>query len=233
LSWEIAEKVVVADLRRTGLVDQATGLMPTGPISASPTYRTIPAIIYNALPPQLIFLIEQFEQVDLPEQPVGADVPLGSDGSAMILEVVGSVASEPGSWHGTATAVYDRIVPKPFCASGPGEFLLLTGPVDFSTDVNVGSGDHYTFHGRYSGRLQATPVNLVAGDFVPVAAPFRVRVHGEQTGHLGSSDGGIVSRDRRLVRGGGGPEMWTSHLVVPENGRKSFGEREKCIGSAE
>ncbi len=57
LSWELAEQLVTVDLMRTGLLDASAPVTPTAQINPAPTWRTIPAIIYNGLPVELRGLI--------------------------------------------------------------------------------------------------------------------------------------------------------------------------------
>ena len=54
LSWELAQQVVMVDFLRSGLLDPGLPMIPTGPINDAPSFRTIPAMIYNLLPPELI-----------------------------------------------------------------------------------------------------------------------------------------------------------------------------------
>jgi len=227
LSWEIAEQIVAVDLMRTGLLDPSLPAVPSGVISAAPSFRTIPAIIYNGIPGELVALIGG------PPQPVTTDVPIANDGVATILNVAGSVPVAAGSWSRSATVVYDQIVPKPFCSAGPGDFLWVTGPVDFFTDTSVNTEGRYTVHASYDGLLQAVPVDLSSGTPVPVGDPRTVRVDGRQEGFLGEANGRIASRDRRMVRSADGPELWISRLTVPEHGEGMYGVTERCLDSGD
>ncbi len=227
LSWELAEQIVVADLMRTGLLDPTVPMLPTGAISETPSYRTIPAIIYNGLPDELIDLIGG------PPKPVTADVPIPNDGSAMMLNVVGSTPVVPGSWHRTVAVTFDQLVPKPFCSEGPGDFLWVSGPIDLVTDVVINAQGHYTYRSSYVGHLEATPMDISSGIPVPTGEPRKVRVGGRQEGFLSGGGGRIAARDRQMLRSGEGREMWTSRLVVTERGRKTYSARESCLDSDE
>ena len=83
LNWELAEQFVLADFQRSGLLDGALPMIPTGQINDSP-FRTIPAMIYNELPPELRQLING------PPDNVTEDVPIITDGHAMILNLARS-----------------------------------------------------------------------------------------------------------------------------------------------
>jgi hypothetical protein len=79
LSWERAEQVVIADLVRSGLLDAAAPLGTSGVIHTAPTFREIPPVLYNGLPPELVAYIEG------PSPPVSAPVGIRTDGQATIL----------------------------------------------------------------------------------------------------------------------------------------------------
>jgi len=227
LSWELAEQIVVADLVRSGLLDPSVPMQPSGTISATPSFRAIPAVIYNGIPDELIALIGG------PPKPVSQDVPIPSDGSATILNVAGVAPIEPGTWSRSAAVDFEQVVPKPFCVTGPGDFLLVTGPVDFATEVAVEPSGRYSYRSSYDGRLQAIPVDVSSGTPVPIGEPRAVRVDGLQTGFLDDGGGRITAEDRRLVGSGEGPELWASRLVVPEHGQKMHSVREHCLDSDE
>jgi hypothetical protein len=223
LSWELAEQIVVVDLIRTGLLDPDLPMTLSGPISAVPSFRTIPAVIYNGLPDDLIALIGG------PPKPVSEDVPLANDGQATIFNVAGAVPVEPGTWVETAAVGYDQIVPKPFCADGPGDYMHVLGPVDFETTVEVQPDGRYSYRSSYTGRLEAQPLDLSSGVPVPVGDLLIAHVEGFQNGFLDEQHGRILARDKRLVLGGEGPERLFTRLVVSDRGRNEYREREKCI----
>jgi len=227
LSWDVARQIVVADLMRTGLLDGSVPVVPTGAITATPSFRTIPAIIYNGLPDAVIALI------DGPPKPVATDVPITNNGSAMILNVATAAPVERGHWSRSTTVLYDQVVPKPFCSTGPGDYLWVNGPVDFVTDVDVNARGHYTVHSSYVGHLQAVPVDVSSGVPVPIGESRTVRVDGRQEGLLTDSTGRIASRDRRMVHSGDGPELWTSRLVIPESGQPTYRATEHCLDSGD
>jgi hypothetical protein len=223
LSWELAEQIVMVDLMRSGLLDPGLPMLPSGVISDAPSYRSIPAMIYNGLPDELIMLIGG------PPKPVTGDVPLPSDGIATVFNVAGAIPVESGVWTQTETVTYDQTVPKPFCADGPGDFLHVSGPVVFETRTEVHANGRYTYQSGYAGELQAQPLDFSTGVPVPVGEPLLARVNGSQDGFLDPDFGRIASRDRRLVLGGDQPELLFTRLVVPDHGRKIYRSLEHCI----
>lgn len=223
LSWEIAEQLVVADLLRSGLLDADVPMLPTGPINAAPSFRAIPAMIYNLLPPELVAMIGG------PPQPVTDDVPLPSDGQGTLLNLATAATVVPDLYTAAAVVEFDQMVPRPFCAEGPGDWLYVTGPVDFAITVEVDADLHYTVQAQYAGEIMAQPFDLSSGAPVPVGDPFPARVSGLQQGHLGPHTSRILAVDNRLTHELGGPQRLVERLVVPERGRKTYRSQTRCI----
>jgi len=223
LSWEIAEQLVLADLMRTGLLDPDMPMVPTGPINAAPSFRTITAMIYNLLPPELIYVIGG------PPQPVTDDVPLPSDGEGMIVNLAGALPVTPGTYENTTTVVYDQLVPRPFCATGPGDYLYVTGPVDFHVTTTVTANGIFQVSGGYKGEIGAQPMDLSTGVPTPVGLAFTARVDGSHRGQWGAGTARITARDNRLTHEAGGPQKLVEFLTVPEHGEKIYRAQLHCL----
>jgi hypothetical protein len=157
LSWELAEQLVLADLARSGLLDQAVPMAPTGPVNPSP-FRTIPAVVYNGLPVELRMLIGG------PLGDVTEDVPISTDGNAMILNLAGKAARKPGVWVQDFVLNYGQTVPKPFCSSGPTDYVYIQGPVHMFQTVRLNARGVYTSCFAADGDLTVTPVNPFTGE---------------------------------------------------------------------
>jgi hypothetical protein len=163
LSWELAEQLVTADFVRTGLLDPADPVGGTDQITAAP-FRTIPAVIYNGLPAELRAAIGG------PAADQTADVPILNDGHATVLNVAGAVPAQPGIARQDFTIQFDQVIPKPFCATGPADFVLVQGPVrlraEFITDAS--GGFRSEFHAN--ALLQVTPVSSVGAPYTATVA---------------------------------------------------------------
>ena len=220
LSWEVAEQTVVADLVRSGLLDPNLPMEQTGAINAAPGFRTIPAILYNGLPPDLVALIKG------PPQPVTSDVPIGTDGSATVLHLASHVAAVAGTETQDFTLQYQQVVPKPFCSQGPGDGLLLTGPVTFhgvhSTDV---SGS-YSYQSGWTGNLTATPIDLSTQQ--PAGEPFAVQVNNRQRGVMDAASEAVSMQNVGLATEHGGTEFQRSQIRVATPGAKLFLRSTHC-----
>ena len=160
LSWELAEQFVVVDLMRSGLLDGSVPMMPTDPINDSP-FRTIPAVIYNelvkALDPGLIALIGG------PPGPVTEDVPIWTDGTATLLNLANRVEREAGVWCQDLVIEYGLTVPKPFCSSGPYDYVLVEGPVHMHQTTQLTRCGRYMTSFRATGELSVTPIDPMTG----------------------------------------------------------------------
>ena len=153
LSWELAEQFVTVDMLRSGLLDSSVPLSQTGAINPSP-YRSVPAVIYNGLP------VELRAAIGGPTGDVGADVPIATDGHATILNVAGSVPLQPGQAVQDFDLTYGQVIPKPFCATGPLDYVLVQGPVHLHQVVTLAPNGDYRLEFHAAGRLDVTPMDV-------------------------------------------------------------------------
>lgn len=227
LSWELAEDLVMVDMMRSGLLAPDLPMMPTGPINAAPTYRVIRAPIYNGLPASLVALI------DGPPQPVTEDVPLPSDGMGVIFNVAAAAVVTPGEWTQTHTVQYGQLVPRPYCADSPADYLYLTGPVTFALHTSVSASGAYLGYGNYSGTLEVIPMDMSGGSPVPAGEPFKAQVHGWQDGSLDAAGGSIYTIDAKVTNELAGPQLLREERRVPQVGKKFYRGYERCIDPGE
>ncbi|MDX1647380.1 MAG: hypothetical protein R3304_09570 [Longimicrobiales bacterium] len=155
LSWELAEQLIVADLARAGILAAAPAL--TAPITPAPTYRAINPLVFNGLPVGLQVLVAG--QVG----PVSDPVAMVNDGMATILTFARSPEGERMVARRSLVLEFDQTIPKPFCSTGPLDFLKVTGAIQFMQQVVVSAQGNFMtwFHAR--GGLELGPVNPVTG----------------------------------------------------------------------
>ncbi len=223
LSWEIAEQIVIVDMMRAGLLDADVPMLPTGLINDAPSFRSIPVVIYNLLPPELVDLI------DGPPQPVTEDVPLDSDGQGTIFNLATAAPVVTDDYTATTTVQFEQMVPRPFCSEGPGDYLYVTGPVDFTLNVRVNGNQHFSSRADYSGQIMAQPFDLSSGEPVPVGEPFLAKVSGRQQGSMSPHNSNILAIDSRLTREADGPQRFVEQLHVPQFGLKTYRSQTRCI----
>jgi hypothetical protein len=216
LSWELAEQIIVADLVRSGLLDPAHPMDTSDPINPAPGFRTIPSVIYNLLPADLASAIGG------PPQPVSSDVPIKTDGRATILHLANHVTPTAGTLNQQFSFDYQQVIPKPFCSDGPGDGLLVTGPVSILGTHIIGGDGSYSYRSSLSGRLMATPMDLSTNPPKPVGEPFPVQIEDRQSGALAATTDDISGRIVRLATESGGSEFRRLNLRLSTPGPKQL-----------
>lgn len=157
ISWELAEQFVISDFIRSELLHPDIPMIPTEQINEAP-FDAIPAIIYNGLPPELRYTIGG------PMEDVTEDVPIGSDGYAIILNLAGKLEWNYGTFQKDLIIEFDQIIPKPFCSSGPMDYVEVLGPVHMIQTITLNDHGDYHMIFRARGELSVTPVNPLNGE---------------------------------------------------------------------
>jgi hypothetical protein len=190
LSWELAEQLVTFDLTRTGLLGSAPA--PTGLINDAPFYRGIPAAIYNGLPADLRALIGG------PSGDVAADVGIATDGHAMEFVLADRAPEARPNASQRLILQWNQIVPKPFCASGPADYLLVQGPVSLEQTIRTHPDGELRERFSARGTLLAVPVDPLSGQ--PSGVPFRAEVSEDQDSRTTSEGGYLVGlQEQKLL----------------------------------
>ena len=219
LSWELAEQLVTVDLMRTGLLDPANPIGATDQINATP-FRTIPAVIYNGLPGDLRAVIGG------PAADQSTDVPIQNDGHATVFNLAGALAQTSGTAVQDFTIQFNQVIPKPFCATGPTDFVLVQGPVHLTETIQTSGGNFQTqFHAN--GRLSVTPIDILTG--TPAGATFSATVQQEQASAF--SDTGASASEKliqTLVPTGGPTSQLKTTIDVVTGGKASANATTKC-----
>ena len=219
IGWELAEQIVVSDLMRCGLEVSASS---SGGINAAPSFRSIPAVIYNGIPDGLKFL------AGLPPGPTATDVPIPSDGQATVLHVEGEVSGVADIREESFTLQFSQIIPKPFCSDSPFDFLLVEGPVSLRKTVRVSGQGRYAYDATIRGQLTATPIDVTQNPPVPAGAPFKVTASDVQHGFISADDARVSMQGKRIVIGNGAEKQFI-RLEVHEHGTNHFSADVKCL----
>jgi hypothetical protein len=104
----------LAVLVRTGLLDAGAPMAQTAQIDPAPTWRTIPAIIYNGLPFELRGLIGG------PFGDQSENVGIATNGSATKFNLARHYTSPVSGGARDFTLEYGQVIPKPFCSLATG-----------------------------------------------------------------------------------------------------------------
>jgi hypothetical protein len=223
LSWELAEQVVMADMIRSGLLDPAS--MPpqqTDAITQAPSFRTIPAAIYNGLPEELK------AATGLPPGPASSDVPIPNDGRATILHVTGEPSPRVGSSADRFTLNYGQIIPKPFCSDGPLDWILVSGPVELTRSTDVDASGRYQYRERLAGRLTVTPVDVTQSPPAPSGPSREVEVGDLQEGWIHAAGSLALAQAKRIAPKPEGAELSNTFLRVASKGLDSYRAETHC-----
>jgi hypothetical protein len=221
LNWELAEQFVIADFVRSGLLDASVPMVPTQQINPSP-YMTIPAILYNELP------VELRAAIGGPLGDVTEDVPRGTDGHAMILNVAGDITPQPGIWQEVAVSHFDIVTVKPFCETSEYDYVHLGGDVDLNQVTELTADGQYIVTFRAEGQLAVTPIDPTYG--TPAGEPMKALAREHHDGYI---SGNVIHAssllDQKLlppsVEGAGRLFM---RLKVSSNGANGFQVINQC-----
>jgi len=111
----------------------------------------------------------------------------------------------------------------------PGDYLYVTGPVDFTVKTTVNAAGVFSVDGGYRGVISAQPLDMSTGEPVPAGDPFTANVDGWHRGLMGARNAMISARDNRLTHEAGGAQMLVEFLQVPQHGRKTYTARIRCF----
>jgi hypothetical protein len=209
LSWELAEELVKIDLLRSSLLGASPG--STDLINAAPAYREIPSQVYDGLPDDLKIVIGG-------PAGSGAAVPIATDGRATVFQLNSEVVQKTaGLSEQSFTIHWAQVIPRPFCAQGPADFVLVEGPVTLRKSVEILPSGALQSEFLATGQLRLTPVDPATGS--PLAPDYRASVEDRQVTRFDDESGSVnglvrqvelpqdaMGRGRKLVRlrvGGG------------------------------
>jgi hypothetical protein len=217
LSWELAEQLVTYDLARTGLLGAPPSA--TAPITPAPSHRAIPSVIYNGLPAELRALIGG------PAVPA-ADVGIANDGRATVFTLAGQATPAPAPTGQVFTITYDQVIPKPFCVSGPGDFVLVRGPVTLEQEVDPSDGYRMSFRAR--GELSVIPIDVTTG--LPSGDLLRGNISESQDTEAGDRGGEIRGAIEQTIlpRGGIGAGSLRVEIKVGLDRPAKYDRDESC-----
>jgi hypothetical protein len=204
LSWELAEQLVTVDMIRSGALIAPPGV--SAMINPAPTFSTINNLIYNGLPAALRGLIGG------PLENQAAPVPILSNGRAMVLALGPVPAAAPMDVTENTVLNFGQVIPKPFCATGPTDYVRVQGPVDFEQRIVVTASGAYSSTFRATGTLTVTPFNPQTGQ--PAGAAYQARVRAKYTSDASDSGTRATNYDHQTLFVDGATQQLVSQLQV-------------------
>jgi hypothetical protein len=220
ISWELARQLVLIDFLRGNRLDPADPIGGTQLITPAPSYRDIPAVIYDGIPTALKVAIGG------PPSSGGNPVPLPNTGAAAILNISSKARVADGGTSSDFTLPFDQLIPRPFCATGPADYVKVNGRVRIVTRTDVVSGT-LSSHNTLDGDITVTPFDVQTG---VSGEPFRARIDQNHITGVGPA-GAHVNAIELLL---GIPPAGERHgslrtqLQTSSNGVAHFTRQERC-----
>jgi hypothetical protein len=214
LSWDFARDFVAAEMERVRPVVRSEII----PLISPGTFRSVNGLLYGQLvrDPGLAGLLAF----------LGIDAAVADpEGNPLIPTSGDAVAFAPHLGHrvredrsrASTTIEYDVTTPRPFCASGPYDFVHLSGSVQFDQKVSVDRSGEYRRRYDIAGDLTVIPVNPLTGEIVGPPTPAHVEErHRARIGHRG---GQVVEQASQELLGSPGERLSWS---LAAGGRDSY-----------
>jgi hypothetical protein len=155
------ELLVKVDLARSGLLVAPPG--ETLPITTAPEYRDVPYQVLNGVPDALRAAL------GLPTGDLTSNVPIPNDGVATILTLRGELDRTASEVVVEFDHPFDRAIPRPFCSTGPGDFVYVSGSLHMVHRVRTDDEGRYGARFLAAGTLQVVPIDPGSGQ--PVGEP--------------------------------------------------------------
>jgi hypothetical protein len=162
LSWDLPREFVTYDFGRAGVLTAQPALQPLFPPGG---FGTVLRPIYDALVgsgPEAAFLMTQVLGL-IPTGP--GDVPIPTSGAARVLQAQILFEPEQAKTRTELQVNYNVTTLKPFCATGPTDYVHLQGPLRLVLTTHTNPSGHYSRTYTVSGVLTVTTV--ATGKAVP------------------------------------------------------------------
>ena len=196
LSWDLARELATFDMGRTGTLTAAPSLVSLIP---GGTFRTVRRPVFQALAGAGAGdLLKSLGLV----LPTTGDVPIPTSGEARAIAARIRLERAHTRTTTTTRVAYSIVVPKPFCATGPYDFVKLEGPLDFSMTVETDRERRYERRYLVGGTLEVTPMAPTsATTFVAVGEPVQGLVFEAHRGTLDDRRGQVTEKAAQVVLG--------------------------------
>jgi hypothetical protein len=217
ISWELPEQLVMVDFLRSGLLAAPPSFealtLPGG-------VQAIPKVIYDGIPDPLKVAI------GFPPGPTAQPaVPVPSDGVATVLHIGTRVRVSAGEVDYGLAVPFNQVIPRPFCAQCPTDFVLVQGSVDLGVRTRVSADGELETHNTLRGDLMVTPIDIATGQ--PSGPTFPAQISAmDNTGvePTGTRVNALLQR-KALPPGVG---FLSAHLLTGPNGTARFTTSETC-----
>jgi hypothetical protein len=217
LAWDFARTFVMYDMVRSGILTAAPAAVP---LIAPGTFKSVNGDVYDGLVRGGATGI--LSLAGLPMKPVldRTPVPIPTNGVAMVL--VPGVQFDPvqDKIRTVADVTYNVVAPKPFCASGPADYVLLQGPVHLEMRVHTNPSGKYERNYAVSGTLSVTPLAVTASGLAPSGSPVPAVVAEVHRALLTDNYGQVTEQLSRVLLGNP-PQLLATFLAAGQHDKFS------------
>lgn len=217
ISWELPQQLVMVDFVRSGLLGAAPGVQA---MNSPGGVQAIPKPIYDGIPDALKVAS------GLPPGPApGPSVPVPNDGFATVLNIAAAAPVTADLVEYDLTLPFNQVIPRPFCAQGPADYVRVQGPVYITVSTRVDDQGMVETHNTLRGDLDITPLNIAT--FQPSGPTFNAQISQIDNAGVGPNGTRVnaVQQRKALPPGVG---FLKTHLVTGPNGMAQFTSSEKC-----
>jgi hypothetical protein len=196
LSWDLARDFVAYDAWRSGQLKAAPSAVS---LTAPGTFRSVRRLVYLSLVGAGAgdFLVSLGLKL-----PASGDVPIPTSGQATALVAQIETPHERTRETSSTRVSYSIVIPKPFCATGPYDFVKLEGPVELSITVATHSSGRYDRTHTVGGTLQVTPMTPTSPTtFVAAGEPVEALVFEVHRAMLDDGRDQLTERGTQLLLG--------------------------------
>ena len=166
LSWIIPRELVTFDLARSGFLADApfdaAGLTP------APSWRKARYQVLNGLP------VELRAALGIPTEALTSDWPIPNDGAARVITLWGQFDPRDTEVVVEFDHPFGQAIPKPFCSTGPGDFLYVSGQLHMKHRVRTDRHGRQVGRFEAAGTLQVVPINPATGEALGPPYPATV-----------------------------------------------------------
>jgi hypothetical protein len=130
------------------------------------------------------------------------------------------------------TVLFDQTIPKPFCSSGPYDYVYVTGNVNLSQTTILTEDGRFQMSFQAQGQLNVQPVNPISGE--PVGDPMTAIVREHHFAQLGDGYANAASWLFQQLQPMSDPAAGRlfRRLAVGQPGTEAFRETESCATAA-
>lgn len=215
LSWIIPRELVTFDLARSGFLADAP--YDAGGLTPAPSWRVARYQVLNGLP------IELRAALGIPTGTLTVDWPIPNDGAARVITLWGQFDPQDAEVVVEFDHPFGQAIPKPFCSTGPGDFVYVSGQLHMEHRVRTDRDGWQVGRFEAAGTLQVVPINPATGEVLGL--PYPATVSEVYHSLITDSRQGASMRAVQVLRSD--PTQWLVEALWA-GGLKGYLRKESC-----